>query len=130
MYITGLNYEINSTLVFIYVKYTCAVHLSTNEGKKSVISNTGSFFCFNSTVSNLYNTDAIIYKKKKKKIRKKEKIKVIRTVLFVNDYLSYQNIGHILTLQRKKLQNRVLVLNFTLKHVYHECSVEKRLDFQ
>jgi hypothetical protein len=28
---------------------------------KSVISNTGSFFCFNSTVSNLYNNDVIIH---------------------------------------------------------------------
>ena len=32
--------------------------------KKRIISNRGNFFCFNSTVSNLYNTDAIIYKKK------------------------------------------------------------------
>jgi hypothetical protein len=30
--------------------------------KKSVITNTGNCFCFNSNVSNLYNNDVIIYK--------------------------------------------------------------------
>ena len=118
-----------STQVKAEMGRTIAFTSSRIGEKKRIISNRGNFFCFNSTVSNLYNTDAIIYKKKKKKIRKKEKIKVIRTVLFVNDYLSYQNIGQILTLQRKKLQNRVLVLNFTLKHVYHEYSVEKKVGF-
>jgi hypothetical protein len=45
--------------------------------KKPVISNTGNFFCFNGTVSNLYNNDVIIYKKNQK---------VVRTVLFVNEF--------------------------------------------
>ena len=33
-------------------------HEYSGEGQKPVISNTGNFFCFNSTVSNLYNNDA------------------------------------------------------------------------
>ena len=34
-------------------------------GKRNLLSNTGNFFCFNSSVSNLYNNDVIIYKIKK-----------------------------------------------------------------
>ena len=46
--------------------------------KKPLISNMGNFFCFNSNVSNLYNNDVTICKKNLKK--------VVRTVLFVNDF--------------------------------------------
>ena len=46
--------------------------------KKPVIFNTGYFFCFKSNVSNLYNNDVIIHKKKL--------LKVPRTVLFVNEF--------------------------------------------
>ena len=45
--------------------------------KKPVTSNTGNLPRFNGTVSNLYNNDVIIYKNFKK---------VVRTVLFVNEF--------------------------------------------
>ena len=48
--------------------------------KKPIISNKGYFFCFNNNVSNLYNNDAMIHKIKKKKK------KIVRTVLFVNEF--------------------------------------------
>ena len=56
-----------STQVKAEMGRTIAFTSSRIGEKKRIISNRGNFFCFNSTVSNLYNTDAIIYKKKKKK---------------------------------------------------------------
>ena len=66
--------------------------MSTHAENNPVISNTGHFFGFNSTVSNLYNNDVIDYK-----IYKKE---VVRTVLLVNEF--YYNIGQILKVVHKK----------------------------
>jgi hypothetical protein len=51
---TQVNAEVDITMVFTWVRM---------RKKKHFISNTANFFCFKSNVSNLYNNDAIIYKK-------------------------------------------------------------------
>ena len=57
------------------------------------------FFCFNNNVSNLYNNDVIIYNIKK----------VVRTILFVNEF-SYYNNGQILKFVHKKYWKKNICL--------------------
>ena len=50
----------------IYDGFLFRIKRVLSADKKPVISNTGNFFCFNNTISNLYNNDVIIYRINKK----------------------------------------------------------------